>query len=422
MKTKAPFLAILLLVSFLAASHAQTSDDDDDNADHEQPVVDPQVLVSPSLRDAKVGQGSEFDENHLAIQVYSNPNIYLKAEGANGGEYNLDASDTLCTGKTYELADAALAGEWEPKGGPEDSPPIEFVPSLEEAKRQIESGTFNVPTYPAAICSWPARDTKEGPERCHFDAAVVCERKCNLNSEGVIREGSSFTASQQGDINIEYSCNADCMLFLKRGDKYINPYYQKFGGYGSPYLPPAYGYVGLRPDRLSTKAAFELETAPQQGPNIRIQSVHLPDEVSYKAVARVVLKNVGEGCAFLEDMNFDMAGEMLYSPKGKICAGETAEILFAVDSGRITNLRDMNLNIKYEAESLGCDKTKDREASFNLGRIKPSSTSGQNFCLSDSDCSTGEECCVNLCRPAAEGVCDDIDSDGILDTWVPFGK
>ncbi|MBI2675788.1 MAG: hypothetical protein HYX24_04985 [Candidatus Aenigmarchaeota archaeon] len=44
---------------------------------------------------------------------------------------------------------------------------------------------------------------------------------------------------------------------------------------------------------------------------------------------------------------------------------------------------------------------------------------GESYCESSSDCSTGEECCVNLCRPAAEGVCDDIDSDGILDTWVP---
>ncbi len=419
MKTKTPFLSILILSTLMVFSSAQTPEDDDDNADHEQPVVDPHALVSPSLRDAKVGQGSEFDENHLAIQVYSNPKIYLKSKSTNG--YNLDSSDTLCTGKTYELADAGLAGEWEPKGGPEDSPPIEFVLSLEEAKRQIESGTFNVPAYPAAICSWPARDTKEGPERCHFDVAVVCEKKCNLNSEGVIREGNAFTASQEGDVKVEFSCKADCMLFLKRVEKYANPYYQKFGGYGSPYLPQAYGYVGLRPGKLATKAAFSLEAAPQEGPSIRIQSFHLPEEASQKTVARVVLKNVGDGCAFMEDIDFDIAGEILYSPKGRICSGETAEILFEMSLEDLASIRDINLDMKYESETLGCGKTKDKEATFNLGRIKPASPSGQNFCKANSDCSTGEECCVNLCRPAAEGVCDDIDSDGIPDTWVPFG-
>ncbi|MBI2675585.1 MAG: hypothetical protein HYX24_03945 [Candidatus Aenigmarchaeota archaeon] len=426
MKMKPAFAAILILVSVLTLGYAHSQYSDDSiNADHIQPGVDPSV-VPPSLRSVKIGESSSWEDSDLdsiGVQAYSNPKIYLRSNEGKG-EYSLGSDDTLCLGKTYELADADMAGEWEPKGGPEDSPPIEFVPSLDDAKRQIESNAFSAATYPAAICAWPARDTKEGPERCHFDIAVVCEKKCSLNSEGVIRDGSSFTVRQQGPVNVEYSCNADCMLFLKRGENYPNPYYAKFGGYGSPTLPPVYGYAGLSPGKLKTHAAFSLQTVPQRGASLKIVSMHMPEETAEKAVSRVVIENEGDDCAWLEDINFNVQGHVLYSPKGKICSGQTAEILFEADRDDLANAGSLSLNLKYEAETLGCDKTKNKEASFKSGKEKSNvkSGGGSPACSSDSDCSTGEECCVNICRPAAEGVCDDIDSDGILDTWVPIRK
>ncbi len=121
------------------------------------------------------------------------------------------------------------------------------------------------------------------------------------------------------------------------------------------------------------------------------------------------MKNTGNGKASIDGIKSSGKERKLICDKKELEPGESAECVAVVDRN------DRNLRLSYS--EWPCGKPKHDVLAVS---VESKAETGESFCESNSDCSTGEECCVNLCRPAAEGVCDDIDSDGIPDTWVPI--
>ncbi len=143
---------------------------------------------------------------------------------------------------------------------------------------------------------------------------------------------------------------------------------------------------------------------------LEIQSFASPPEGAER-LARFVIKNAGDGKASIDGIKSSGKERKLICDKKELEPSESAECVAIVDRN------DRNMRLAYTEQP--CGKPKHSVVAISLD-IEAEKEEDGNFCESNPDCSTGEECCVNLCRPAAEGVCDDIDSDGILDTWVPF--
>ncbi len=145
--------------------------------------------------------------------------------------------------------------------------------------------------------------------------------------------------------------------------------------------------------------------------SLDIQSFAGPPEGSER-LARLVITNNGNGKASIGKLTARGKEIKMACDDRELEAGESAECVSIVDRN------DRMLRLAYSEQP--CGKPKINVLALSLSAAAASGE-GES-CEANEDCSTGEECCANACRPAAEGVCDDIDSDGIPDTWVPFGR
>ncbi len=412
---------------------------------------------SASLKNSKIKEhldGCTVCHISVGVHAYDNTKLTLK----DGPGANLDSNDVLCVGKTYELTGLEPAAEFAQMGGPEDSPPVVWAESLSVAKKQIEEGKFDTPLYDIYACAWRGSglnapfaypmESVYGPEACIQKASVICEKGCRVDSDGAQLNNNVFVPRREGNIKLEHVCDAKCILFVNRPAgsypvRFEFTYARGDTGYtgsslGYASLSKAYGWIDLYPitygtkygaaagtakdvNELSLRTTFNAKAVNYEEPKLRMVSFTIPEEQLGKSevVARIELKNAGGDKAFFDGIDFDVPGEVLYKPKGSIAPGETVEILYEVAASDLVEKGGLNLDMKYETENLGCYTSKNREASFESKRIK---ASGLTLCKASADCLTGQECCAGACRNAAEGVCDDIDSDGIPDTWVPFER
>lgn len=391
--------------------------------------------------------------------------------------FSLNSNDEVCVGDIIEVVNSGLEGEWYTKGGDIDSPPVLWVENLTEVVDKINKEKFSTDVHRAFICTFAFPDF-EGPKECLVDAQVICESSCWLSVEGPVeRDGNRIKVTGEGEINITAACIPQCIMFVDR--KAQTYFWQPRGAevyQRELYLPSAYGYMvfcphvddpyeydineqctlslsilGYEASLGNTKTLDELKetldnlmgveeveftydlfteewykppviiksftiTARQmtKGPKIQIK-IYLPQDLSSKSskfIVRLEVKNTGDTTAYIEKVEVTNADfKVLYSPE-KIEPGEKKEILLEVMPASIG---DIDFKIEYYAENLGCLNQRTHSTYVNL-------IAGSDIdihpCISDSDCSIGETCCVGSCRPSAKGACDDIDGDGVPDTWV----
>jgi len=403
--------------------------------DHAQPEVEPENTtntttpngtsndttpnnLSSLLRRSYQGfDGYERSTRRIGVNFYKNP----KAVDRN---YVLSKDDVSCLGDNVSIQDTNASGEWYKKGGPTDSPPVEWVDDIEAVKQQIKAGTFKTTTYLTTLCSWPMlREAETGPSRCVFMGSLICQEKCKSSTQ----EGQSLNTTTEGQVEVTISCTPDCIFFAERkGMSYEGPMSWTSVYNGAKTLPDYYGYFVLTREPLPTlsyKQSIKIvdnSTANQTGPRIEvINPAYNPITVNKNTEPlRFILKNTGDMDAMIKNVALNVPFRIVYAPT-MVSAGKEEEAILELTA---ENSTDLNLSVDYSSATLGCQPKKDFNMMLKIGRIGV--IGGE--CLKDSDCPAKDlglermVCFNGICRDPAKGFANDVDGDGYAETWTQY--
>ncbi len=326
----------------------------------------------------------------------------------------------VCPGEKPVVTTGNRTGEWWRRGGVYDTPPIQWVDDVAGLVKRIvqfHRDKAGERLADSAVLSREELFTDEFGILVHPETRgepdipgnIICSRK----------EKGSTPSSAAGEpmFGNEADVEADIFCFY---------YIYGYGG-GNQILKAQIptviigdkGFLVNRFSFLTTEDFFRAGTVKFQKKLKVVQPTEAKLEVKSFAgppdgserLTRLVITNKGNGKASIGKLTIRGKEVMLTCDDKELQAGESSECVAILDRN------DRNMRLAYSEQP--CGKPSGNVIAINLD-IGQAEEGGQ-FCDSNSDCSTGEECCASLCRVAAEGVCDDIDSDGVLDTWVPFG-
>lgn len=324
----------------------------------------------------------------------------------------LRSSDCCCNNDVLAFGRPNISGEFFAKGGPTDSPPIQFVDDISWVKTEIDSGEYTTETYRFTICSWRIKaDDDDGPNRCVIDGAVICESNCGLDTDGLQDLGNGSYKVTADSVDVRADCTPECIIFVDRKEQEYTPRQ----GAATTTLQKAYGYMEISSDgrqafsAITNTFSFDVKRVPEK-PELQAK-LYKPSQLMSgdEFNLRAEVTNTGSQRAYIRGISISGAeSRVLYSPK-TIAPGETADIIIKASP---TSAEGMALDIKYDAENLGCLNSRNNQRSFSLG----SSVARGDACTFSSDC-PGGSCCGGICRTGV-GVCDDIDGDGVLDFWI----
>lgn len=392
--------------------------------DHSQPKLVPENSTKNLLLDSAVSVN-----RRIGVNFYKNPKVVSR-------NYVLSKEDASCIGEALSLNETNSSGEWYKKGGPTDSPPIEWVNDIEAVKAQIIAGTFNTKVYLATLCSWRRmQESETGPERCVFTGNLICQEKCTGNMEG-----QNIDTSSAGEVDVNVSCTPDCLFFINRGSSALSQYpapdviggdaiggSMHFGGFATASgLSRAYGYLVLSGEKLPTlKYSQKLKiidnsSSSQTGPNIEVTSSAYSSMTVQRnsEPLRFTLKNTGDTEAIIEEIALNVPFRIVYAPT-IISPGKEEEAVLELTAESST---DLELIVNYRSSTLGCLAKKNFELSYRLGRL---GVLGGD-CIKDSDCPAKQlglakmVCFNGLCRDPTKGFSNDIDGDGQRETWTQY--
>jgi len=372
--------------------------------DHYQSDVDvnPDYSLSASL------SASGMSTGHIAVDTYFNPKLQTRG-------YVLNDDGQICVGDSFTIDGAALVGEWYQKGGPNDSPPIEFVDNLDAVKAQIGAGTYSTKVYRGTVCSWNRfKQSDTGPPQCVVDGAVICSYDCEMQNAGPIKKLSDyrFEITGEGSVEVKIECPVECIFFVDRKEE---TYILASSPSTTTDMPKAYGIMAIASPGTLTSTTTLNAITQARGPDLRvIKTAYLPrvseDQPMY---ARLLVENAGDMEAIIDSVTLNLPNcEVMYKPK-TMFPGEEAEVLVKADAGHISELK---ASFDYRADNLGCLRRKEFSETFSLGRIE---VLGSRMCSENAGCDgfglTTPLCCKGICRDAAIGSCDDFDGDGIFE-------
>jgi hypothetical protein len=80
-----------------------------------------------------------------------------------------------------------------------------------------------------------------------------------------------------------------------------------------------------------------------------------------------------------------------------------------------TESASLTADIKYNFNQCGSREFETKSIFIGMLNVQ------QAQCTIDSDCNTGFTCCYGTCYKRTEGMCKDINGDGIPD-WIPYAK
>ena len=353
---------------------------------HEQP---------PLKQLATVGKGE------TGVNFYSNPRLIDRG-------YIIKNGEECCVGSEIELDSLSLSGEWFSKGGPNDSPPIKWVENLSEVKEKINAGEYSTETYEATICSWRAiMEKTTGPERCKVWGTLICSSDCKIFSyNGEVNQNEkTFKVSSSGLISLNFICPVECIFFVDRRNK--------------DGLSNVYGYMELGKKLPELVNSLNLKAVEKSlGPDLELKRSTITSaslKENEKTFIKMVLKNSGDMTAKIDKIKLNLKNyEILHYPR-ELAPNEEAEIII---KARAENVGTIRANIEYRSDSLGCLPTKNFTESFSIASIKI--IGKLEKCNSSSECKYGETCCEGYCMNLNEGFCDDINGDGIPETWIEY--
>ncbi|MEM7826929.1 MAG: hypothetical protein QXQ40_01750 [Candidatus Aenigmatarchaeota archaeon] len=83
----------------------------------------------------------------------------------------------------------------------------------------------------------------------------------------------------------------------------------------------------------------------------------------------------------------------------------------------ITPSKTQQVNIRMDYEYSRCGADMHSVLSTKTERIKLNVITS---CSSNADCLSGYTCCSGWCRDLKKGFCDDLNGDGIPETWISY--
>ncbi|MBN2251729.1 MAG: hypothetical protein JW724_06625 [Candidatus Altiarchaeota archaeon] len=326
-------------------------------------------------------------------------NIYFEPKITTDRGFNLKDGDQCCVGDTITVGITG-SGEFYGKGGPTDSPPIEFVEDLDEKIKEIELGLYKPKTHPLPVCTYLARcyecpqcwgisgcqctyegvidDGQEWNCECIKVAAVLCEAPCKNSNFGGIEDISNniFQVKDAGTLEIYTTCMARCIMYYESGSYH-------FIELGGPDTPWYYGDEGGGTNKaVISERLFVNAVTGTRGPDLKIKD-YTYNQVDGKNLIRVEITNEGDMNALLDNTALNVPGyEILYQPQ-EIAPGETTEIIIECSEKDITGLK---ATLDYRSEKLGCSDTKSFSSVFAVGG-----------CNADSDCDDADPCTTDSC-------------------------
>ncbi|MCK4429389.1 MAG: hypothetical protein KAU95_03370 [Candidatus Aenigmarchaeota archaeon] len=385
--------------------------------------------------------------------------------------YILKEGDYVGLGDTIKIK-SDFSGEWFKKGGPEDCPPTLWV-SQNEMKQIInrtllyhyEKARGKYPMHPEICSDWKCPN-KIMADKEIFGRDVELYKTvgirecvdpiygtliCNDGSEGGLEK--EIKAEKAGKMELIIDYLPKCIYYVEKGfvsaaewfhnekewfsEPGLYDHYRIFiiPNVEGPLatLNPSTTYTSLNSDWLNIMPAVTEEETPitatanitilkdcLRGPDLRIQKVsYIPKIIEGEPLyARLALKNTGDMESKLDKIKLNVPAEILYSPK-TLKAGEESEIIIEAEVEEIT---DLKLDLEYRSDKLGCLPTKEFKETFNLGRIGVI----KGKCKVDSDCPAKElglekmVCCNSICKDLTKGFCEDLDGDGVPETWISY--
>lgn len=261
---------------------------------------------------------------------------------------------------------------------------IENVKKLINGRQLSVSGT---PSYIHSIC---------GPSGCTGRNLFICDYSCNVfvgdNVEKISED--TYRVTRIGTVRIDVDCGLQCILFVDESN---------FG--------QVYGYADV--DFLSDssfKRNFEFNVTDSLNGPLYIADSNLPSDVEPGFVyLKINLKNIGDIKGKIDDIRFNADSLVLYKPKS-LDSGSENEIIAKV---RIDDSQDLILFVDSSIDGMTCNGLTYFPQQINLGRINVKGLE----CRQNSECGSGL-CCEGKCRDPKEGICADLDADGIPE-WVP---
>ena len=379
-----------------------------------------------------------FIIGHLAINLYSS--LQMVQNG-----YVVKDGDEVCADEVVEAEQGSNGGEWFVKGGPTDSPPIQWM-SCTELKGfltdVVEWHKTNV--YPDDYRT----DIKYGVDSYVVDNNVI-------NRDDIIvyptpnyagwRSYLSVLCCQSEDVPLTktdddgktvYNVNSKpvCIMYI---DGFYNSGSYQTAGYLVPVFKPFIfgfgrnfqGYLGSSTyfseskwideyfetslfDFSHSKRVSQVSPLAKGGSNIEMLEYDLESSLyEYDPLyVRVQIENTGDMKLHIDDVSLNVGEfEVIYAPKS-LDAGNKSEIIIETAARDISSLE---LSIDYFSDKLGCLNTKDFSVDFSLGSV---SVKERPFCKETGNCAgTGMDnaaCCRGACYDLGRGSCDDYDGDG----------
>lgn len=388
------------------------------------------------------------------INIY--PNIKLIYNG-----YVLKEGDKVPVGATI-TAKINIEGSWFRKGGPVDCPEINWV--TEEQFNSIIDNTINYHSIRPILLSPQLSELKQPigiEEKTKANPSIVGDANITLYKVSGIRactpsinlalvctvgsetsDDAVIKIEKPGPIKIEKRFRPKCFFYNEKGwvsspewhgakrglrdhyrilvpenpewDIFANPaskikYFDLYGNWSMELpniLSEADGYATVSAEVIAIEDC-------KNPPEIVATEARLPENPleGDEVFIRIVLENRGEIDARVNKAIFNLPEYKIIFMPDQIKAGEKSEIMVMANATDIT----IELTLKYRSTEVGCLNETHFEKTFKLGAMK---TEKPEICSTNADCPVGKICCAGLCRELAKGFCDDIDGDGIPDTWI----
>ncbi|RKY40993.1 MAG: hypothetical protein DRP85_07425 [Candidatus Makaraimicrobium thalassicum] len=388
---------------------------------------------------------------HTAINLYSSLQIVDRG-------YVLKDGDTFCSGDELESKYDNTGGEWFTKGGPSDTPPIQWMscPELKDmVTHLVEWHKTNV--YPddyKPVFDGSASDSYiVDNDAVNRDDIVVYQSNSAHYGRGWSSylallccqgETSPLSEAEDNDVSV-YEINSDpkCVMYFDSlystrgwGDWMDVPSVKY--NYLPEFKPLIFGnsrngrndlghyfsdlsWIERYFDAPLFQSSYSMTLTPvepaegERGPDIEITKSYYQSSVYEGAplYLRLVVRNTGDMLAHIDtvSLNADVY-DVIYKPES-LYGGETSEIIVETKGKDISELK---LTVEYFSDELGCLPTKNFIESFSLGSVDAFPLPS---CRENSDCEgrmmNSPVCCRGLCYDLGRGTCDDLDGDGYFE-------
>jgi len=387
------------------------------------------------------------------INFYVDPRINLYTE--NGYSF----SSELCKDQKFELIRSVPIGEWEFPEGHEGTPPIFWVDSLDdfiEKANNAKKGQgdeviiYDTPPntsfvdeevgVPVYFLPWKVTSKHTGNLILAPYGNMICEMSnfTNINVTGAdtisvfggVKKYNTFLVTSDDKVDISFSVDLKCVFY------YYGDYWYDKQNYFYPYTK---GYIQKRvvlgvvstgcsyPNincfsynrennntklyTISGEQSLVVTTTPSE-PKIEIKSILTQNKLFPKSSTYIKLhiKNNGNKAVSINDINLNVNSQFFGCESKKIHPESSTECVLSVSPEESVDITG-NVNYQY----MLCGERQKRNEFISIGNIEVKSSE----CNDNSECSymLNGICCENLCYDSAEGMCSDINADGV-DEWI----